>query len=151
VRKLETKNEDAGKQKATVEVQASAGNAYLEPSCPYYPDPNSELVCPYFMMANHIGSSELAKGRGNWLGRASLILGIISISMCWFSIIIYPAFTFGTLSILAIIFGVLGTRNSENDKNRKLAAGIGFVLGILALVFTFLCVAMGTMFWGNNY
>lgn len=135
-----------GIQKPENAGQAAA--ACFKPACPYYPNPNSELVCPYFMLANNMGASG---GKANWAGLASLIMGIISISMCWLSLLVFPAFIFIILSILAIVFGGLGMRAGQASRNGRLSSGAGLILGILALVFTLLLLFMRLIFWGYYY
>ncbi|MFO7618753.1 MAG: hypothetical protein R6W91_03760 [Thermoplasmata archaeon] len=124
----------------------------IKPKCPYYQDSGSELVCPYFMLANHVGPGGAAplNGRANWAGIASLVLGIICISMCWFSLLLFPALIFIVMSILGIIFGGIGLRNGARARNGKVAAGAGLVLGILSLVFTVILV-MIRLSWGYYY
>ncbi|MBA3045147.1 MAG: DUF4190 domain-containing protein [Candidatus Thermoplasmatota archaeon] len=130
-------------------MKKSSQEACMKPKCPYYQDTGSELVCPYFMMSNHLGPGGApgANGRTNWAGIASLILGIISISMCWLSILLFPAFIFIVLAILGITFGGLGLRNGFRARTGKAAAIAGLILGILALIFSILLL-MIRLAWG---
>lgn len=146
---MDANTETAKKQEYTDVPHMDKENTSFEPACPYYPDPDSELVCPYFIMANRMGPAETVMGKGNWAGFASLslILGVISICLCWLSIAIYPAFSFVIMSILAIVFGMLGMRDGKNVRNGRMSSGVGLVLGILALVFTLLSLVIGFMFW----
>jgi len=128
----------------------TAPAACMKPRCPYYPESESGLVCPYFMMANNMGPNGMARANGgfNWAGIASLVLGIVSITMCWFSILLFPALIFIVLTILGITFGVLGLRNGSRAGMGKAAAVAGLVLGIIALVFTLLLLFMRLIWWG---
>jgi hypothetical protein len=149
VRTLEIKIQNARKQESTAKTQANAANACFKPACPYYPDPKSELACPYFMMANYIGPN----GNGgnpkkiNWVGITSLILGIITIAMCWLSIISFMFMIFLVLSILSIIFGSIGLYFGQKNGSGKFVAGAGLVLGIISLLLTIFFLLL-RLSWG---
>lgn len=134
------------------EKNAANMNAGPKPKCPYYSDTMSELVCPYYMMSNMCGAMGIPyqNGKPNWAGMAGLIMGIISMSMCWLSLLLFPALIFIIISILAIIFSGIGLRNGGRPGTSKTSAWAGLILGILSLIFT-ITFLMLRLSWYRGY
>ena len=124
----------------------------MKPECPYYEKTGSGLTCPYFMMSNNMpamANGYMAhNGKPNWAGVTSLVLGIISITMCWFSLLGFLSIVFMILSILAIVFGSIGLRLGQRMSAGKAAAIAGIILGIISLIFTVLFFMIRLTYWG---
>ena len=111
---------------------APGGSPGPKPSCPYYPDRDPGLACPYYLVAR----SGMAGEKVNWAGSASLILGILCICLCWMSLLLFPAAIFIVASVLTIIFAGIGLHASRRLGSGRLASIAGLVLGIISLVMT---------------
>ncbi|MCD7948637.1 MAG: hypothetical protein LUG13_10235 [Oscillospiraceae bacterium] len=72
----------------------------------------------------HYSSPDQVPGKGK--STASLVLGILSIVLCWTS------WVGMILGILAIVFGVLAKRTLPADAAKL--GRIGFILGIIGLI-----------------
>ena len=108
------------------------------PSCPYYPDPDSGLACPYYLIAR----TSMGGEKVNWAGMASLILGILCMCLCWLSLFLFPVIIFLVMSVLIIIFGGLGIYSGRKSGSGRISSTAGLVLGILSLVFTIVFYVM---------
>jgi hypothetical protein len=123
---------------------------WVKPKCPYYQDSPANLYCPYYMMSTQYHPTGMyAQHRGsNWPGMVSLVLGIIAIVLSWLSIVPFFFIIFiGTiiLSVLAIIFGSIGLRNTRMGMKGSGPAIAGIVLGLLATVISVLFFMLGLM------
>ncbi|MDD4308398.1 MAG: hypothetical protein PHU53_06290 [Thermoplasmata archaeon] len=127
----------------------------IKPACPYYENTGSGLACPYFMIANNMPMMGMGhqpiNGKPNWAGVTSLVLGIISITMCWMSLLGILSIVFIILSILAIVFGAIGLRLGQRMTPGKAAAIAGIILGIISLIITILFFMIMWMWRYNDY
>ena len=78
-----------------------------------------------------------------------MILGIISMSMCWLGIFLIPAVILIITSILAIIFSGIGLRTNGRPGVSVRPAWAGLILGILAMSFTIIFLLLRYyIYWG---
>ncbi|MBI5000095.1 MAG: DUF4190 domain-containing protein [Euryarchaeota archaeon] len=125
----------------TKESCAHAGSdiIHLKPKCPYYVDTQSNLYCPYFMMASQYPMMGLPQnGYPRWPGTSSLVLGILALVLSWLCFIPYigflPFIIVLILSVLSIVFGAFGMRAIPAGMRGRGTAIAGFILGMLGLV-----------------
>jgi hypothetical protein len=105
-----------------------------KPSCPYYPDRDSGLACPYYLIAR----TGMGGEKVNWAGMASLILGILCVCLCWLSLVAFLAVAFVVASVLTVVFAGLGLFFSRKHGSGRLSSVAGLVLGIIGLVMSVL-------------
>ena len=87
--------------------------------------------------------------RSNGMAVASLILGILSLILCWIPGVNFVAII---LAIVAIILGILGMKKAKEPMTggRGMAIG-GLITGILGLIISILILAvLGAIFGAAN-
>jgi len=114
------------------------------PSCPYYPDQDRSLVCPYYLVAR----DGLGGGGANWAGMASLVLGILCVCLCWLSLLAFLVAVFVAASVLTVIFAGIGLYASRRHGSGRLSSVAGLVLGIISLVMSVLFYMLSLM-WSD--
>jgi hypothetical protein len=82
----------------------------------------------------------IAAPRGNGLGIASGIFGIVALVLCWIPFVDYTSIVLGAL---AIIFGSVSIRQANTrDGGGKAMALTGVITGTVALVISVLFLAV---------
>lgn len=80
--------------------------------------------------------------RRNGIGVAALVVGIVSLLLCWFPVVGF------ILGVVALVFGIVGTRRTarrEADNHGQAIAGL--VLGVIAALVGILSTAVVVRAW----